>query len=172
MALFTNVLHQREEQILSCQREMCNYHLARRFVEDQICEDLLRARVLRTLKPEKAPKPKFRFVSSIFSAVYEGERRIIHTASWDKTHEEVASKAHLGHRDLFSGDVFCLRAIPQVKIFTFSNSKKINSNDIQAMNEAGYLVMDDEYRWMIPDSTLPEGIAHLVSPITPDFARA
>ena len=171
VAVFINVLHEREQQIIFRQIEICNYHLAREFVEEQVCNDLLRARTFRTLKPGEALKPKFKFVSSIYSAVYEGERRIVHRGNWDKTHGEIAVRAGLGYYDLFSGEIFCLRAIPQAMIFVFSHSDDIDETDLLAMNEAGYLVMDEKYRWMVLDRTSPTGISHLLSPITPDYAR-
>lgn len=171
VSLFINVLEGRKRQILSQQIDVCNYFLSKKFVEEDVLDDLCRARTLRVLNPDEAKKPKLRFISSIYSAVYEHERRIVHLGNYDKTHSSIARKADVSYGDVFSGDVFCLRAVPQSMIFVFSNSDCIYSYDLEKMNEAGYLVMDEVYRWIIPNPVSSEKIT-IDSPITMDYFRA
>lgn len=168
VALFINVLSERKQQIF---REACNFHLAKEIVAKQVCEGLTKARLSRTLNPSETKKPFFFFVLQIHSAVYDWKQQVIYEGDWNEKHETVAKKAGLGRQDTpYSGDVFCLRAIPHVKIFVFSNPEKIDSRDIRAINKTGYLAMDEYYRWMIFDTTSPEGISHLASPLSPDDA--
>jgi len=167
IALFMNVLQERQQQILQAQRQIINYHLGRDFVARHLHNNLAKCRYSRATQ-DTADRPSFFFISEISSSVYDRDKKKIFNGKWYIPHEQVVESAGISKHDVLSCNIICLRALPQVKIIIFDTTKKLSSADLKVMNEAGYLVMDETYRWMVLDSSSPKGILRLNSPISPD----
>ena len=67
IALFMNVLQERQQQILQAQRQIINYHLGRDFVARHLHNNLAKCRYSRATQ-DTADRPSFFFISEISSS--------------------------------------------------------------------------------------------------------
>lgn len=88
IALFMNVLQERQQQILQAQRQIINYHLGRDFVARHLHNNLAKCRYSRATQ-DTADRPSFFFISEISSSVYDRDKKrflmengIFHTNKW------------------------------------------------------------------------------------------
>lgn len=95
-----------------------------------------------------AGKPALRSILEYRCAVYDFGKRCIYEGEWYETHSAVTRrnmspprKIREGINPFISGDVFCLRALPQIRIIVLDSTAGLWGNDLVAMQNAGYIVM-------------------------------
>jgi len=164
----TDALENRQRQILDIEREKINRLLKIDLIARHFINDLARAMAVRVLG--KNTEPSFLiFISQIFSTVYDPDDQSITEKDYCFPHNIVAQFAKKNVNFVFSGDTVCFQAEPKTKVLIFSNPAGINSSDLRVLYKAGYLPMDEYYRWMVFNPQNPEEILRLSSPVTPPW---
>ncbi len=86
--------------------------------------------------------------------------------NWDEMHYDIASRngavneniqTRLTERNYISADYFVLRAYSQVTLLKLGVTWSLRKGDVESLENAGYLVMDHEYNWVIPNLKEPSG---------------
>ncbi len=119
--------------------------------------------------------PRFRFISEFRSLVYNKEKKIIAEGVWSDSHGKVAMDNDLTVRDahgvrypgyFISGDVFILRALPQIKVLIIDTLFGFYAETLRDLQEKGYVVMNPRFQWLVSDPSDKNGYLEIPSPMT------
>jgi len=147
------------EAPLSSEQEEVDALLNQDIVLDELFETRYKATQSRTSSREKILKkpPRFRFVSEYNAAVYDPENGVVHEGSWSDLHAWIARDRGISKpsdswnfiKRYFSCDVFCLRAVPGLRVIIMDTLQDFKAKDFATVRRLGYEIMSPEFHWLV-----------------------
>jgi hypothetical protein len=96
--------------------------------------------------------PAFRFVLDYCIALYDPAGAKVHTGRWNENHEALVKRiaGSIGLKVFYtSGNYWQLRGAPEIKVFATDTPDHFSYIDLKFVQHRGYVVMDDEYNWLV-----------------------